>query len=583
MIGVAIDAFVTRPAPTSTARPQMPEETALLLAAVQSELVGVKAEMVAKVATLEDTIANLAQENALLKRRLFGNKTERSHTTEAQLALGDLLAAEAQLQKELDAAVAATKQDAGVEDSPSDDDGPTNKPKGRRELLASKLPHCPVEFLDEELEAKGCRRIGFDESSQLMYRRGGFVVLVKRVARYEVMKDGEASLATATTPETLFPRAMLHTSMVAHLMATKFGLGVPHHRLELDFAGQGLTLDRGTMCRYMEHAGNTLGATIVQAMWSDAIANAQVISTDATGAMIQPGKGGKAAKDGRAQACKKGHFFTAVVDCDAILFEYVEQHSSESVKELFGDFSGYLQADASNVYDVLERGPPKDTDGGVILVGCFAHLRRYFFEAAICRYPIGLQGLMRIRAIYAADQAVMRAPAAARQALRERHVRPLMIAFFEWVKAARTKAEGRNLATKALGYAVNQETELMRVLKDINLPLDNTRSERALRKIVVGRKAWMFYGSDTHAEAAAAIFSLIASCRLHRLDPFTYLDEVMRVLPYWSRDRYLELAPKYWTATRAALNPKELASPLSAFKVPDSTSPSPLPPAVLLE
>jgi hypothetical protein len=78
---------------------------------------------------------------------------------------------------------------------------------------------------------------------------------------------------------------------------------------------------------------------------------------------------------------------------------------------------------------------------------------------------------------------------------------------------------------------MNQEEELLRVLDDVSLPLDNTRSERALRKIVVGRKAWMFYGSDTHAEAAAAIFGIIASCRLHRLDPFAYLDDVLRVLP----------------------------------------------------
>jgi transposase len=123
--------------------------------------------------------------------------------------------------------------------------------------------------------------------------------------------------------------------------------------------------------------------------WSDAIANAQVISTDATGALIQLAEG---SPDGRRQACKKGHFFTAVVECDAILFAYVEHHSSESVKKLFGGFGGYLQADASSVYDVLERGPPKDNDEGVTLVGCFAHLRRYFFEAAICRYPLGCRG-----------------------------------------------------------------------------------------------------------------------------------------------------------------------------------------------
>jgi len=375
------------------------------VAALQSELVGLKATLGAKVASLEETIANLAQENLLLKRRLFGNKTERSHTSEAQLALGDLLAKEAQLQKELEAAVAKAKQDAGVEPRPASP-GERAKPKGRRDLLASKLPRFVVEIRDEELEAKGCRLIRFEDSGQLMFRRGGFMVLVKRVARYEVIEDGATTALTVPTPVTLFPRGLLHTSTVAHLMMSKFGLGVPHYRLERDVADQGVPLDRGTMCRYMEQAGNTLGATVVHAMWADAIANAQVISTDATGALIQPSQG---SKDGRAQACKKGHFFTAVVDCDAVLFAYVEHHSSDSVKALFEGFRGYLQADASSVYDVLERGRPNDTEEGLTLVGCFAHLRRYFFEAAICRYPVGLQGLLRIRAIYAADEAVSRA------------------------------------------------------------------------------------------------------------------------------------------------------------------------------
>jgi hypothetical protein len=132
----------------------------------------------------------------------------------------------------------------------------------------------------------------------------------------------------------------------------------------------------------------------------------------------------------------------------------------------------------------------------------------------------------------------------------------------------RETASGSTLATAALGYAANQEVELRRVLADGEIPLDNTRAERALRKIVVGRKNWMFYGSDTHAEAAAAIFSLIASCRLHRIDPFTYFDEVLRVLPYWPRDLYLELAPAHWIATRACLDPKELAAPIASFTVP---------------
>jgi transposase len=547
--------------PASTSATLSAVEATRLVSALQSELVGVQA----KVSSLEETIANLAHENELLKRRLFGNKTERSHTSEMQLALGELLAAETQLQKELDAAVAAANQGAGGEAQPPGGGSQRAKPKGRRDLLASKLPRFVVEIRDEELEAKGRRLIGFEDSGQLMFRRGGFMVLVKRVARYEVVDNGATTAVTVPTPVTLFPRGLLHTSTVAHLIVSKFGLGVPHYRLERDVADQGVPLDRGTMSRYMEQAGNTLGATIVHAMWTDATANGQVISTDATGALIQPTK---ATKEGHAEACKKGHFFTAVVDCDAVLFAYVEHHNSESVKELFDGFRGYLQADASNVYDVLERGRPNDSEDGVTLVGCFAHLRRYFFEAAICRYPTGLHGLMRIRAIYAADQAVARAPEAERAALREQHVRPLVTSFFDWVRGARQTVQGRNLATKALGYAVNQETELVRVLDDVKLPLDNTRSERALRKIVVGRKAWMFYGSDTHAEAAAALFSVIASCRLHRLDPFAYLDEVLRVLPHWPRHRYLELSPKYWSATRARLKPEELAAPLSAFEIP---------------
>ncbi|MEI9940651.1 MAG: transposase [Pseudomonadota bacterium] len=278
----------------------------------------------------------------------------------------------------------------------------------------------------------------------------------------------------------------------------------------------------------------------------------------------------KRAKNGLRQSCKKGHFFTAVVDCESVLFAYTEKHTQDFVKKLFGGFRGYLQSDASNVCDILERGPPTDTDTGekIKLVGCWAHCRRYFFEAGICRYPVGVQGLMRIRAIYAADNAFRKLPPAQRKLMRDEHVRPLIDSFLQWVKEARASTDGRNLTTRAIGYAINQEAELRRVLDDGKLPLDNTRSERSLRKIVVGRKNWMFYGSDAHAESAAAIFSIIASCRLHSIDPQQCLDEIRRILPYWPRDRYLELAPNNWAATRAKLDPDELNTPLCSFTIP---------------
>jgi transposase len=544
-----------------------PAELASMVSALQAELVGLKSHVTegqAQIASLRETVLNLTHENELLKRRIYGNKTERTQTSELQLTLGNLLDDEKRLQKQLDAAVSAARNAAGDEASP---ESPKSKPapKGRRDLSVSSLPKFLLEICDEQLE-QTCKRIGFEESHQLMYRRGGFWVLVKRTAKYEVAgKDGTTVLGVES-PKTLFPRGLLHSSVVAHLLVQKFALGVPFNRLEQHLADQGLELDRSIMCRYADEAGGALGATIVHAMWQHALSSAFVISTDATSGMIQPEKG----QDNLRQACKKGHFFTAVADCDYVLFAYTEKHTQEFVKKLFGGFKGYLQSDASNVYDILERGPPGDidTDDAVKLVGCWAHCRRYFFEAAICRHPVGLQGLMRIRAIYAIDDSLRKLPPVKRKTLRDEHVRPLVDGLFEWAKQARGEAHGRNLATKALGYARNQESELRRVLADPRLPLDNTRSERSLRKIVVGRKNWMFYGSDSHAESAAAIFTIVATCRLHSLDPQQYLDEVLRVLPSWPRERYLELAPNNWTATRAKLAPDELDAPLCSFTIP---------------
>ncbi|MGC4093060.1 MAG: IS66 family transposase [Polyangiaceae bacterium] len=542
------------------------DELATLVSALQTEVLGIKArlsERDVQVGSLEETIVNLAHENELLKRRLYGNKTERLKTSEHQLALGDLLSDEKQLQKQLDEAAAKAKPEADSDDPAPPAATGKAKPKGRRDLSANDLPKVLLEILDEDLE-QTAKRIGWDVSSQLLYRRGGFSVLVKRVAKYEVPgKDGPTVLGVQQ-PKTLFPRGLLHSSVVAYILVQKFALGVPHYRLEQHLEDQCVQLDRGTMCRYVEEAGGALGASVVHAMWRDAIETAAVISTDATGAMIQPEK----RQDGQRQACKKGHFFTAVADCDHVLFAYTERHTQEAVRKLFGEFNGFLQCDASNVYDILDRGPPTFHDDGVILVGCWAHARRHFFEAAICKYPVGIQGLLRIRAIYAADDALKKLPPAKRKLARDEFVRPLMDAFFEWVQQTRLEQQGRNLATKALGYASNQEQELRRVLADGRLPLDNTRAERSLRKVVVGRKNWMFYGSDAHAESAAAIFSLVASCRLHGLDPQLYLDEVMRLLPYWPKERYLELAPTYWAKTRAKLNPVELETWLCPFTIP---------------
>jgi len=377
----------------SSTRPDQPspklsqDELASLVSTLQLEMVGLKAretESEVRNESLQETIVNLAHENELLKRRIYGNKTERLRTSEQQLTLGNLLDGEKQLQKELDVAVAKAHASDEAAAPPPPTDEPKAKPKGRRDLATS-----------------GSAAAAFQCWSNAS-------------PKYEVPgKDGPTVLGVET-PKTLFRCGLLHSSVVAYILVQKLSLGVPHYRLEQHIIDQGVQLDRSMMCRYVEEAGSTLGATIVHAMWQAALKEGCVISTDATSAMVQPEK----SKDRQRQACKKGHFFTAVVDCDHVLFAYSEKHTQDFVKKLFGGFTGFLQSDASNVYDILDRRPPLDNDESIALVGCWAHCRRYFFEAAVCKYQVGLQGLMRIRAIYAADDAFRKLPPVKRKCYR---------------------------------------------------------------------------------------------------------------------------------------------------------------------
>jgi hypothetical protein len=148
-------------------------------------------------------------------------------------------------------------------------------------------------------------------------------------------------------------------------------------------------------------------------------------------------------------------------------------------------------------------------------------------------------------------------PASEKQSLRDVHLRPHVVAFFAFARAEWERVrDRRGYLRTAFGYAVRQEAALVRFLDDGRLPMTNNHSERQLRRIATGRKAWLFVGSDDHGQAAGNWFTMIASARLHGLDPEQYLSDMLLVLPQWPRDRYLELAPKYWRRTRARLDDK---------------------------
>lgn len=582
------------------------EELQALLQRMEIQLAATSAKL-ASVTTERDNLRRayrqLMEQFELLRRRIFVAKAERVDATQLELefeatkqklaVLAEKLGADALSSGDSDAETPEQSASNGVGSRPAGKPSGTasSQPKGRRNLAnLEHLKERRVDIRDAELEKSGAEFIGWELSYKLGYQRPEPIRIVIARAKYKVPaaepeakplpddatvieQDGKRfTIITAPLPQLLIRRGLLAPSMLARIIVHKFRFGMPFYRQEEQFAADSIELDRGTMARSVEEVGACLGA-IVLACADDARKHAFCLNTDATGVAIRP----EPLADGKRQACSRGHFFVVLADKKHVFFEYQPKHTSAAVCEMFRGFSGYIQADAHAIYDALFRGEAVDDESvPPTEVGCWSHARRRFWEAAVSGFAVAREGLLRIRKLYELDRAWAELPPAARLEKRQTILRPFVDEFFGWVAAQNDlTSQERGLVTKALGYALRQQLALRRFLNDGRLRMDNNTSENALRVIATGRKAWLFFGSDDHAEAAANLYSLIASCKLHRIDPERYLAEVIRILPYWPRERFLELAPAYWISTRARLDPKELEPELGAITVPPFATDAP--------
>ena len=540
---------------------------------------------------LRKSYAILQQQYELLRRRIFEARAERIDVAQLELEFAMTKNALDAMQKQLEAAAATAEADAPAAPPAPPSDKTKSRPTGRRNLDESTLPVERIVITDPSMEmlvASGDAVVmGADESSSLMHRRSSMVRLITAKTTYLTRKSTESTegtLVTAEAPPTIIERSIGTPSLYANIATEKFDRSMPLYRQEERFELAGTPVDRGMMSRWLEQLGATLGATLLHVMRIEALRTAMCLSTDATGILVQQGR------DPTTKArrpCKKGHYFVQIADRDAVFFEYTERETSAAVLEMFRGFAGYVQADAKSVYDILFREPSEPPEPGIEPdpsvrreLGCWSHARRYFFEAAaVSKEPIAREALFRIRRFFEMDAKWKGLPPSKRKLMRDEFLRPELVLFFDFVRVEYAKVQGqRGLLRSALGYAKNQEEALMRFLEDGRLKMDNNASERALRKIAVGRKNWLFVGSDDHAVSTANLLSMIASAKLHDLDPEQYLRDIFRVLPHWPADRYLELAPKYWLATRAKLDPAELDAEVGPLTVPRAAH-GQLPPA----
>jgi transposase len=461
-----------------------------------------------------------------LELGLLGQKAERVPASDAQLSMA--LLAELLGRAPTPEPLPAEKRTVRAHER--------SKPTGRKPLPES-LPRVDVEILPPEVIAAGVdafERIGA-EVSETVERRPSSVVVVRttrpKFVRKDRERDAETSVLIASPPELPIERGLAGPGLLADTIVRRWQDHQPLHRLEEIYAREGLDLARSTMCGWHDALAN-LARPLVDAMFADTT-GAPYVCADATGVLVQ-------AKD----KCRNGHFWVLVVPGKHVLYRFSAAHNGAAVDALLGDYQGYLVVDAHSVYDHLF------VNGKIVEVACWAHARRYWFKALDSEPERARVALGLIGELFRIERALGDLPPRERLARRGQESWPVVDKFFTWCKAEAPRALDDSPIARAIGYALNQRAALERFLEDGRLPLHNNGSEQALRREVIGRKNWLFVGNDEAAEVNATFVSLLASCRMHSIEPWAYLRDLLCLLPSWPAKRVLELAPVHWRQTR---------------------------------
>ncbi|MBI3205863.1 MAG: IS66 family transposase [Myxococcales bacterium] len=453
---------------------------------------------------------------------------------------------------------------------------------GRRNMLdLHGLETKEIEIIPPEVRAadgKGFKRIGEEVSSRVAHRAASYLHLLIRRVKFVRIEDEDAATGVperatiscpealesspvliAPLPDSLWPNVMADPSAIAHVIISKYDDILPLHRQERISARDGFVLPRSTQCGWLSRAHAAV-YRIVDAMFEDAKAHAFCMATDATGAPVRA-----------AGECESWDVFVFLADRDHVVFRYVEGHAtSDKFKKLLEGFHGHLLADAAPIYDALYE------TGDVIEHCCWFHCRRYFYRALETDKALALGPLSLIAKLFEVDgECAEISDLGERTATRALRAKPLLELLDQWVDRHREHVDPRGPLKAAIGYYDNQHDALHRFVDDARIGLHNNYSEQQLRNLALGRHNWTFFANETGLRWYTVFRSLIASCRLHGLNAETYLEEILRLAPHWPAHRVLELAPKYWAATRDKLDDEQraiLARPWECEAAPEQTS-----------
>jgi len=432
--------------------------------------------------------------------------------------------------------------------------------KHGRAKLPESLPRILVEH-DLKPDEKKCPccgqercRIGKDVSEQLEYIPASFKVLQHIRHKYACKPcsqgcakcDGGANITIAEKPIQPIEKGLAGPGLLAYVITSKLADHLPLYRLERIFERQDVHIARSTMCAWMMAAGE-LVQPLVDLMAAK-VRESKVIHTDETRVPVQD--------ETIKGKCKSGRIWTYIGDRDHpyIVYDYTPDRTRAGPSMWLDRFHGYLQADAYGGYDgIYARGNGSE----IIEVACWAHGRRHFFDARETDGRRCAQMLSMVRELYAVEDEATAQIAATkdcmpveadsiRLSLRQQKSVPVLATIKTWLDTEQKLVLPRSPMAQAMTYMLNQWEALNVYTTQGFLNIDNNAAERALRRVGIGRKNWLFAGHDKAAEKAATLYSLIASAERHGLDPQAYLRGVLARMPSMPVSQLEKLLPERW-------------------------------------
>jgi len=498
------------------------------------------------VLSLRLEIERLKGQLAREKRARYGRSSERTEQALAQLQLS---------LDAIDCAVQANEAKP-AHTRPAAPASPRSQRQGSSRKLPTHLPRETVTYVPAAISGGcGCpacggrlRKLGEDVSEVLEYVPASFKVVRHVREKHSCVKC--STIVQAPAPSRPIERGMAGPALLAHVLTAKYCDHTPLYRQSRIYARAGVELDRSLMAQWVG-ASHRLLQPLVDALGRHVLSAGKLHADDTPLPVLEPGRG----------RTRRGYLWTYVRDerpwgsgvPPAAWYQYSPNRRGEHPRRHLRRFRGVLQADAYSGFDQLYEPEQDGEPPRVQEAGCWAHARRKFYEIHVATSsPIAAEAIARIAMLYKIEQQIRGRAANERRAERQIHARPLLQSLHQWLTATYAQVSRKSDLAVAIGYTLGNWDALIRYSEDGRIDLDNNAAERSLRGPVLGRKNYLFAGSDSGGERAAAIYSLVQSAQLNGLDPEAYLCHVLQRIGTHPINRIDELLPWRITLERHA-------------------------------